>query len=68
MRVRTIEKYAEIQAVYKELYDSRRLRIDDVLQQLSERFFLSQTTVERILGKDITLLKKENNEKQMTLF
>lgn len=67
MRKRTIEKYAEIQRAYKDLYTGRRIRIDDVLIQLSEQFFLSTTTIERILAKDVELLKKEHNG-QTTLF
>lgn len=45
-RTRRDEKIA---ADFKELYQVNRLRIDDCLAQLAEKYFLSAKTIERII-------------------
>lgn len=47
----TEEKHKAIRARFKELYDTKRLRIDDVTEQLSKEYFLAVITIERILRK-----------------
>ena len=36
---------------YDELYNKKRLRYDDCLDKLSEKYFLDQQTIHRILFK-----------------
>jgi hypothetical protein len=53
MRGATKKKYKAIQDRFKVLYDVDRLRIDDCQKQLSEEFFISIPTLERILTKNL---------------
>ena len=47
----TEAKHEAICARFKELYNTKRLRIDDVTEQLSKEYFLAIITIERILRK-----------------
>lgn len=47
----TNKRHEAIRARFKELYNGKRLRIDDVVDKLCEEFFLAKITVERILRK-----------------
>lgn len=47
-RVRRDEKIA---TDFRELYQVNRLRIDDCLDKLVEKYFLSAKTIERIIAK-----------------
>jgi hypothetical protein len=46
---RRVRRDAALGTRFTELYHERRLRIDDVYLRLGEEFFLSPSTVERIL-------------------
>lgn len=52
-RKRTVAKYIRIQERFNELYNTKRLRYDDTLQKLSEEFFMSTDSVQKILRKDM---------------
>lgn len=58
MRFTTKQKYIKIQVRYKELYDVKRIRHDDVVIQLAEEFFVSAQTVERVLLIEFKQSKK----------
>lgn len=45
------EKHKAICARFKELYNGKRRRIDDVVEMLCKEYFLSKITIERILRK-----------------
>ena len=50
----TIAKYKRIQERYKELYHEKRIRHDDVIQQIKEEFFITQAnTIYRILNTEV---------------
>lgn len=54
-RPTTQARYLKIQERYKELYEKKRLRHDDVLKQLQEEFFIAQAaTIYKILNTDCT--------------
>lgn len=44
-------KHERIKQRFKELYDGKRIRIDDAVETLCKEFFLARITVERILRK-----------------
>jgi len=48
---------------YEEMYNKKRLRYDDCLEKLSEKYFLTKETVHRILFKKP---KKEAQNKSTT--
>jgi hypothetical protein len=51
----TRQKYMRIQERYKELYQVKRLRHDDVIETLKKEFFITQTnTIYRILNTEVT--------------
>lgn len=52
-RPTTLAKYRAIQTRYRELYDGKRLRIDDVEAKLCEEFFLSPLRVRAVLKMEI---------------
>lgn len=43
------KKHEAIRVRFKELYDGKRLRIDDVVTALCKEFFLARITIEKIL-------------------
>lgn len=56
----TIRKYRAIQKRYKELYDIKRFRYDDVMNKLKDEFFIVDTkTIQRILRTDLSDIEKE---------
>lgn len=57
MRQSTIDKYKAVQARYKHLYHTKRLRIDDVYQQLAKEFYFSVRWVEEVLRMDLSETK-----------
>lgn len=44
-------KHEAIRTRFKELYNGKRLRIDDVVEELCKEFFIAKITVERILRR-----------------
>ena len=53
MQAHTIRKYEAIQARYAELHETKRLRLDDTIQQIMADFHIATPkTVWRILGTD----------------
>lgn len=47
----TAERNNKIKARFSELYEKKRMRLDDVISQLAEEFCLSPLTIERIISK-----------------
>jgi hypothetical protein len=47
----TLQRNAHIHDRFRELYEQERLRLDDVVQQLSREFHLAPLTIDRILQK-----------------
>ena len=54
MKKRTVNKYRAIQARYQLLYNVERMRFDDCIRRLSEEFFISETTVRRVIVSEIS--------------
>lgn len=55
----TRKKYLAVQARYKELYEKKRIRYDDVIKQLMDEFFYEHPdTIMRILRTEIEVIKK----------
>lgn len=52
-KMNTHRRNLRILEEYKRLYDVERIRHDDCLKKLSEQFFLSETSISRILSKTI---------------
>lgn len=50
----TLRKYRAMQERFRELYHVRRLRIDDVYEQLGEEFFMQPASITRALSADVT--------------
>jgi len=40
-----LRRDAQLQARFIELYEKKRIRVDDVIKQLSEEFFLAERTI-----------------------
>jgi len=50
----TARKYRAVQRRYKELYEDKRLRHDDVIENLMEEFYYTdKNTVYRILATEV---------------
>ncbi|RMF46263.1 MAG: hypothetical protein D6751_05465 [Deltaproteobacteria bacterium] len=64
MRPNTLRKYQRIQQRYRELYDGKRLRHDDVIQHLMDEFFISELTVYRILRTEIPSPKQSDSHEK----
>lgn len=45
-------KYVKIHERFKQLFEVDRMRIDDVMETLSQEFYLEQSTISKILSKD----------------
>lgn len=65
-RQTTINKYRAIQQRYTELYEKKRKRLDDVIEQLRAEFFIEhEDTLFRILRTDVP---DEQPNQQLDLF
>lgn len=60
-RVRKLQRNLALRQRFLELYDQRRLRIDDVFALLAEEFFLSPRTVARLLQENDTRKRAEEH-------
>ena len=52
-RIATIEKYRAIKTRFEHLYNTKRVRYDDVIQQLAQEYFCSEQTILRVLKTDL---------------
>lgn len=52
-RKSTIEKYKKIQERYRYLYNEERKRLDDVITQLCDEFFMNEAGIWRVLRTEI---------------
>lgn len=53
MRTETLNRYLAIQARFKQLFESERLRYDDVINKLCAEFFIRESTLFKILKKEL---------------
>ena len=52
-KVLLLKRDARIHERFRELYKKKRLRLDDVMVELEEEFFITQRTIRGILKKTI---------------
>lgn len=64
----TLRKYRAVQARFKVLYHTDRLRRDDAYKKLCEEFFISQSRLFYILGLDIPNEEQEGDKNQLKLW
>jgi hypothetical protein len=53
VRQSSLRKYEAVQRRFAELYNKKRLRLDDVEAKLSEEFYLSRSRLSVILKMDL---------------
>lgn len=68
LRPNSLKKYRAIQARFKELYDGRRIRIDDVYQVLCKEFFISEIRLYEIMRLDLPEVMPPRDPNQIALF
>lgn len=64
----TIRKYRAIKARFNELYNTHRIRYDDVIEKLMDEFFIMDSkTISRILSTDLpdTIPPRDPNQMEM---
>lgn len=47
----TERKHRAVYDEYRRLFEEERIRYDDVINRLAERFFYAPSTIERIVGR-----------------
>ena len=56
------DRNAKMYKRYKEMYDVKRIRHDDVLSKLADEFYLDEATINRIIIKVSQEEKEKENE------
>ena len=56
------ERNTKMYKRYKEMYETKRTRFDDVLKQLADEFYLNEDSVKRIIVSESKEAKKIENE------
>ncbi len=68
MRTNTVKFYRKVQDEYKVLYEEQRIRHDDVIQRLMEKFYKSEVTIYRILRTELPDKLPPKNPAQIEMF
>lgn len=50
IKERTRQRHERIRARFKQLYDVKRVRVDDVIEMLCDEYGYAEITIKRIVG------------------